>query len=87
MFAAASAKQPAALLAKGVIGAPVKFATNRLVLVVPKGNPAHITTVSDITKPGVKLVICAALRAMRRLCAQCVHEPRDHERGHAECRQ
>ncbi len=60
VFAAASAKQPAALLGKGVIGAPVKFATNRLVLVVPTGNPAHITTVSDITKPGVKLVICAA---------------------------
>ena len=32
VFAAASAKQPAALLAKGLIGAPVKFATNRLVL-------------------------------------------------------
>jgi len=60
VFAAASAKQPAQLLAKGLIAAPVKFATNRLVLVVPTGNPAHITTVSDITKPGVKLVICAA---------------------------
>jgi len=60
VFAAASAKQPAALLAKGLIDAPVKFATNRLVLVVPKDNPAHITTVGDITKPGVKLVICAA---------------------------
>ena len=60
VFAAASPKQPAALLAKGLIGVPVKFATNRLVLVVPKGDPAHITTVSDITKPGVKLVICAA---------------------------
>jgi molybdate transport system substrate-binding protein len=60
VFAAASAKQPAELLAKGLITAPVKFATNRLVLVVPKDNPAHITTVSDITKPGVKLVICAA---------------------------
>ncbi len=60
VFAAASAKQPAALLAKGLIDTPVKFATNRLVLVVPKGNPAHITTVDDITKPGVKLVICAA---------------------------
>ncbi len=29
-------------------------------LVVPSGNPAHITTVDDITKPGIKLVICAA---------------------------
>lgn len=60
VFAAASAKQPAALLAKRLIAAPVKFATNRLVLVVPTGNPAHITSVTGITKPGVKLVICAA---------------------------
>lgn len=60
VFAAASAKQPAQLLAKGLIDAPVKFATNRLVLIVPTANPAHITTVDDITTPGVKLVICAA---------------------------
>ena len=60
VYAAASAKQPAALLAKGLIEAPIKFATNRLVLIVPADNPAHITTVDDITKPGVSLVICAA---------------------------
>ena len=39
---------------------PVEFATNTLVLIVPKDNPAHITSVSDVTKPGVKLVICDA---------------------------
>lgn len=59
VFAAASAKQPAALSAMGMVDTPVKFATNRLVLIVPKGNPAHIASVGDITKPGVKLVICA----------------------------
>lgn len=58
VFAAASPKQPAALHAKGLVDTPVKFATNTLVLIVPKTNPAHITSVSDITKPGVKLVIC-----------------------------
>jgi molybdate transport system substrate-binding protein len=60
VFAAASPKQPAALLAKGLVDKPVEFATNTLVLIVPKDNPAHITSVSDITKPGVKLVICDA---------------------------
>ena len=60
VFAAASSKQPAALYAKGLVSKPVKFATNRLVLVVPANNPAHITAVSQITKPGVKLVICNA---------------------------
>ena len=60
VFAAASPKQPAALLAKHLIDKPVQFATNTLVLIVPKGNPAHIHSVGDITRPGVKLVICNA---------------------------
>lgn len=60
VFAAASPKQPAQLFAKGLVDKPREFATNTLVLIVPKGNPAHITSVSDITKPGVKLVICNA---------------------------
>lgn len=60
VFAAASPKQPAQLYAKGLVDKPVEFATNRLVLIVPNDNPAHITSVSDITKPGVKLVICNA---------------------------
>jgi len=60
VFAAASGKQPAELYAKGLVDKPVEFATNTLVLIVPHGNPAHITSVNDITKPGVKLVICNA---------------------------
>lgn len=60
VFAAASPQQPAALYAKGLIDKPVEFATNRLVLIVPRANPARITSVNDITRPGVKLVICAA---------------------------
>ena len=52
VFAAASPKQPAALYAKGLVSKPVEFATNMLVLIVPKSNPAHITSVTDITKPG-----------------------------------
>jgi molybdate transport system substrate-binding protein len=60
VFAAASPKQPAALYAKGLVEKPVEFATNTLVLIVPTRNPAHITSVADITRPGVKLVICNA---------------------------
>jgi molybdate transport system substrate-binding protein len=58
VFAAASPKEPAELYAKGLVDKPVKFATNTLVLIVPNSNPAHITSVNDITKPGIKLVIC-----------------------------
>src|SRR5262245_3983726 len=49
VFAAASPKQPAALYAKRLVEKPVEFATNKLVLIVPSGNPAHITSVNDIT--------------------------------------
>jgi molybdate transport system substrate-binding protein len=60
VFAAASPKQPAELLAKKLIDRPIQFATNTLVLIVPRDNPAEITSVADIAKPGVKLVICNA---------------------------
>ncbi|MFZ0043337.1 MAG: molybdate ABC transporter substrate-binding protein [Solirubrobacteraceae bacterium] len=60
VYAAASPKDPATLLAKGLIDKPTVFATNTLVLIVPKSNPAHIASVSDITRPGVKIVICNA---------------------------
>jgi molybdate transport system substrate-binding protein len=60
VYAAASPKDPTALYAKGLIGKPVPFATNTLVLIVPKGNPAHIVSVNDITRKGVKIVICNA---------------------------
>lgn len=37
---------------------PVLFATNHLVMVVPKDNPAGITRFSDLDKPDVKYVVC-----------------------------
>jgi molybdate transport system substrate-binding protein len=60
VFAAASPKQPAQLYAKHLVDKPVAFATNTLVLIVPRRNPARITSVNDITRRGVKLVICNA---------------------------
>ena len=39
-------------------GTPVVYATNVLTLVVPPSNPAGITTVGDLAKPGVKVALC-----------------------------
>lgn len=39
--------------------APRVFATNQLQIAVPPSNPAKITGFADLTKPKVKLVICA----------------------------
>lgn len=44
--------------AKLTDGAPTLFATNVLTLVVPPGNPAHITSLTDLTRPGVKSALC-----------------------------
>jgi molybdate transport system substrate-binding protein len=60
VYVAASPTQPAQLYAKKLVSKPIEFATNTLVLIVARSNPAHIRSVSDITRPGVKLVICNA---------------------------
>jgi molybdate transport system substrate-binding protein len=57
VFAGASTKYADELSGKGLIDAPQTFATNALVVVVPAANPAHITSLRDLTRPGVKLVI------------------------------
>jgi molybdate transport system substrate-binding protein len=57
IFAAASPKYPDQLYASGVVEKPVAFATNTVVLIVPKRNPAGIHSVYDVAKAGVKLVV------------------------------
>ncbi len=43
-----------------VVGDPVNFATNTLEIAVPPDNPAGVTTLKDLAKPGTKVVVCAA---------------------------
>jgi molybdate transport system substrate-binding protein len=57
VFAGASTKYGDELSHKGSIETPQPFATNRLIVIVPAANPAHITSLKDLAKPGVKLVI------------------------------
>jgi molybdate transport system substrate-binding protein len=57
VFAAASPKQPELLFRNGIVRKPVVFATNRLIVLVPRNNPAHIRTVYDLRREGVKIVI------------------------------
>jgi molybdate transport system substrate-binding protein len=40
-------------------GPPQTFVHNRLVVIVPKGNPARIGKLQDLARPGVKLVLAA----------------------------
>jgi molybdate transport system substrate-binding protein len=57
VYAAASPKYTELLYRDGFLLKPVVFATNKLILLVPKSNPASIRTVYDLRRAGVKLVI------------------------------
>jgi molybdate transport system substrate-binding protein len=57
VYAAASPKYPELLAHQGLLRKPRVFATNRLVVVVPRPNPARIGSVYDLRRRGVKVVI------------------------------
>src|SRR5436190_14796416 len=57
VFASANTTLPNQLYAKGLCSKPVVFTRNALVIVVPKANPAHIRSVYDLAKAGVKVDI------------------------------
>src|SRR5438128_2446674 len=57
VFAAASPQYPQKLYVAGLVEQPVIFATNRLVLAVPRKNPAHIRSVFDLRRRGIRLVV------------------------------
>lgn len=57
VFASASPRYADALHDRGLVLAPRVFATNRLVVIVPRSNPAGIRRIGDLAGPGVKLVI------------------------------
>ena len=46
------------LIGQGVLaGPPVPYVTNTLAIMVPKGNPARITGLADLGRPGVRLAM------------------------------
>jgi molybdate transport system substrate-binding protein len=46
------------LIKEGVLtGAAVPYVTNTLTIMMPRGNPAHITGLADLGKPGVRLTM------------------------------
>jgi molybdate transport system substrate-binding protein len=59
VFASASPQYTQDLFRQGLVEKPVKFASNRLVLIVPKSNPAGLKSVYDLARKDVKLVVAA----------------------------
>jgi molybdate transport system substrate-binding protein len=60
VFASANTTLPAQLFSKRLCSRPVVFTRNRLVIVVPKSNPASVHSIYDLTKKGVKLDIAGS---------------------------
>jgi molybdate transport system substrate-binding protein len=62
IFAPANARQMEVAIKAGrvISGTPRTFVRNRLVVIHPVDNPAGITTLQDLVKPGVKVVLAAA---------------------------
>jgi molybdate transport system substrate-binding protein len=57
VFLSADQQNPRALVDGGLAdGDAVAFAGNRLTIIVPRDNPAGISTPADLVKPGVKIV-------------------------------
>jgi molybdate transport system substrate-binding protein len=60
VFLSASPVYSQALVGEGLVRAPVPFATNSLVLVVPRTNPARIEAVGDLARRSrLRLVVAA----------------------------
>ena len=57
VYLAAATTNPATLYAQGKVQKPVNFTRNKLVIVVPKNNPAGINDIYDLTKAGTKIVV------------------------------
>ncbi|HEX6291053.1 MAG TPA: molybdate ABC transporter substrate-binding protein [Herpetosiphonaceae bacterium] len=62
VFASANRVQMESVIASGQVlsGTQRAFAHNRLVVVHPRDNPARITRLEDLARPGVKLVLAAS---------------------------
>ena len=62
LFASANQNQMDAAIASGRINAdaPQPFVQNRLVVIIPRDNPAGITSLADLANEGVKVILAAA---------------------------
>lgn len=61
VFASADEKNMDKVVSAGLVhGTPTDFASNVLEIAVAPGNPKHVTSLRDLTAPGIQLVTCAA---------------------------
>lgn len=62
VFASANTREMDALVTGDFVaaGSPQVFLTNQLIVVMPADNPAGLTSLNDLSRPGLKIVLAAA---------------------------
>jgi molybdate transport system substrate-binding protein len=60
LFASAAPLNAQHLFREGLVEKPVTFTSNRLALIVPRSNPAGLTSVYDLKRKPVKLVVAGS---------------------------
>jgi molybdate transport system substrate-binding protein len=60
VFASAAIKNMQTVVDASDAATPTNFVKNKMEIAVPTSNPAKITALSDLAKPGVKLALCVA---------------------------
>ena len=58
VFASASTKNMDEVVSAGGASSPTPFVKNVMEVATPPGNPAHIASVNDLAKKGVKVALC-----------------------------
>ncbi|WP_369054492.1 molybdate ABC transporter substrate-binding protein [Kineococcus terrestris] len=58
VLATASEPAMASVADEGLVGEPVAFARNETAIAVPLGNPAGVTGVADLARPGTRVALC-----------------------------
>src|ERR1043166_2493828 len=59
VFASANTTLPQQIYGRGLCTKPVVFTRNALVVIVPKSNPADISSIYGLTRRGLKVVVAA----------------------------
>jgi molybdate transport system substrate-binding protein len=75
VFASADQPNVQKLIQAGLTAeAPIVFAHNDLEIVVGKGNPKHITSLADLDRPGLVVVLCAPAVPCGHYAAQALQK-------------
>jgi molybdate transport system substrate-binding protein len=74
VFASADTALPRGLYSDHLCSKPVVFARNTIVVIVPRGNPAHVQRVYDLHRHGVKLVVANPGVPVGKYTLQVLHK-------------